>query len=364
MKIRTRFALFSIFLTAVIVFGTSFSALYFLKALVLKEIESSQLAVVQNLRKVCEESLETRDPVYAANYIESLNRTVRGIAYAAFVDLKDGLVLPPRDEVFFEAVGGEDAAYKHSPEGSKEILKLKSGKRILSYSQDVILRTKAGTAYLGFYEDKVEENIRDLIQKITRIIIYVSCGAFLFGLLVSLIFAVQFTRPINQLARGAKAIGEGDLDTHIQIDRKDEIGFLAEEFNTMAVKLKELDRLKDFLRRKLERSIDAARQIDRDSREHDQRHPIPDAALGDLLAEPHDETGSGRERQDGDRLEREPWVRDRRSHVVVHHLEVRRDDCSLNERQQDRSVTGVLRDLLSTLFAFLVEALERRNHHG
>jgi signal transduction histidine kinase len=35
------------------------------------------------------------------------------------------------------------------------------------------------------------------------------------------------------------------LDTHINVNRKDEIGFLADEFNIMAVKLKELDQLKD-----------------------------------------------------------------------------------------------------------------------
>ena len=47
------------------------------------------------------------------------------------------------------------------------------------------------------------------------------------------------------MAEGAQAIGEGNLDTQIDIKREDELGLLAREFNTMAVKLKELDSLKD-----------------------------------------------------------------------------------------------------------------------
>jgi signal transduction histidine kinase len=40
-------------------------------------------------------------------------------------------------------------------------------------------------------------------------------------------------------------IGEGNLDTQLNINRNDEIGLLAREFNIMAVKLRELDQLKD-----------------------------------------------------------------------------------------------------------------------
>ena len=38
---------------------------------------------------------------------------------------------------------------------------------------------------------------------------------------------------------------------------------------------------------------DAARQADYDAGEDEQRHAVADAALGDLLAQPHDESGAG-----------------------------------------------------------------------
>ena len=226
MTIRARFALFTTFLTAIIVFGTSFASLYFLRALVLKEIETSQVTVAQNLKKVCEEALQTRDDILVINYISGLQRTVRGIAYAVFENTERDLVL------------GKNAAYLEAKQGG-------GAQKIIDISEDVILQKKIGSVHLGFYKDKVEESIKESIQNITRIVVYVSLGAFLIGLLISLYFSIQFTRPINQLAQGAQAIGEGNLDTQIDIRRNDEIGLLATEFNTMAVKLKELDRLKD-----------------------------------------------------------------------------------------------------------------------
>lgn len=248
MKLRTRFILFSVFLTAIILVGASFSTLHFLKALVLEEISSSQATLVENLRKVCEESQISKDDILAYNYINSLQKTVRGVAYAAFVDTQRNLILGKNDELL-SALGGEnsvldDAGGLHTGSDPKEVRS--GGKTILNYTSDVkVASSKVGTVYLGFYQDKIEENIQQSIRQITTIILYVSAGAFLIGAVMSLIFAIQLTRPITKLMEGAQAIGEGNLDTQLDIKRKDEIGLLAEEFNTMAVKLKELDQLKD-----------------------------------------------------------------------------------------------------------------------
>ena len=53
-------------------------------------------------------------------------------------------------------------------------------------------------------------------------------------------------RPIENLAETADAITEGDLDRRADIHQEDEIGFLANAFNTMATRLIEtIDRLLD-----------------------------------------------------------------------------------------------------------------------
>lgn len=246
MKLRTRFALFSIFMVTVVVAGTSYATLYFLKALVMKEIETSHKTLIENLKKVCEESLITRDDILAYNYARSLQKTVHAIAYAVFINTQKQLILGEQ-AVLIKAVGSTDALFdKAKNVQPTEYFFMPGGRKIVNYSTDIILpEGKIGMAFLGFYEDEVAQNIQQSINQIKMIIYYVASGALVFGILVALIFSIQLTRPILKLTHGAQAIGEGQLDTHIDIRRKDEIGVLAEEFNTMAVKLKELDQLKD-----------------------------------------------------------------------------------------------------------------------
>lgn len=246
MKLRTRFILFSIFLTSLIVIATSALTLHFMKRLVLDEIESNQLTLAKNLKKVSEESQISKDDIFAYNYLTSLQKTVKGLAYAVIVDIPRQLVLGKND-TFMEVMGSQDEVFRHArAAGGTDQFSLQDGRRIRSYSEDVSQAgSKTAKVYLGFFEDKIQENIADSIRQITQVIFYVAFGAFLIGLVISLLFAIQLTGPIKKLAEGAQAIGEGNLDTQIDIKRKDEIGFLAEEFNTMAVKLKELDQLKD-----------------------------------------------------------------------------------------------------------------------
>jgi len=247
MKLRTRLALFSIFLTTIVIGGTSFSTLYFLKSLVLKEIQANQEILVQNLAKVCEESLLISDDILAHNYVTSLQSTIKGLAYAVFVDSNRKIILGEND-VFIKALGDKEAILNHKPKEGKQRknIVLAGMSDVINYSYNVTLDGNTiGTVYLGFYEDKVEENLKKSLNNIARIILFVSAGAMVLGIIISLIFSVQLTRPIHSLARGAQAIGEGNLDIQIDIQRKDEIGLLAVEFNTMAVKLKELDQLKD-----------------------------------------------------------------------------------------------------------------------
>jgi len=57
---------------------------------------------------------------------------------------------------------------------------------------------------------------------------------------IAVYFTVKyFTKPINDLAKGAERVGGGDLTYRAKIQTKDEVGKLAASFNAMAAKLKE-----------------------------------------------------------------------------------------------------------------------------
>ncbi len=59
----------------------------------------------------------------------------------------------------------------------------------------------------------------------------------------------QITYPINKFIKGANAIAGGDLNQHIELSSKDEIGNLAVAFNNMAEELKKMQKMQEELRR-------------------------------------------------------------------------------------------------------------------
>ena len=55
----------------------------------------------------------------------------------------------------------------------------------------------------------------------------------LFDLLFAVLFSQWYTRPLHLLAQGAREMADGNYDVQVDIDRADEFGLLAEEFNHM-----------------------------------------------------------------------------------------------------------------------------------
>src|ERR1041384_2253463 len=105
--------------------------------------------------------------------------------------------------------------------------------------------------------------------------------------------------------------------------------------------------------------VDGARQTDNDANEDDQRHTIANATFANLLAQPHDESGAGSQRENGHQDER--WA------GVVNEIGLRLqragDGQRLNDAQDDRQVARVLGNLLAAELAFFLQALKVREDH-
>ena len=69
------------------------------------------------------------------------------------------------------------------------------------------------------------------------------------GLLLSIILAKRYTKPIEDVVQAARNVAHGNLDQEIRTERKDEIGELAKSFNYMVGKLKEERVLEERLRK-------------------------------------------------------------------------------------------------------------------
>jgi len=77
---------------------------------------------------------------------------------------------------------------------------------------------------------------KDLVllrQQILKTAGGVALAAILIGLLVSWWVARRITRPVEELANGARDVASGHWDTHIDVKGRDEIGQLAGAFNDM-----------------------------------------------------------------------------------------------------------------------------------
>jgi len=78
-----------------------------------------------------------------------------------------------------------------------------------------------------------------LTMHIFQIAAAVAGAALLVGLLISLWVSARITRPVEELADGAREVAAGRWDTHIRVHGSDEIGQLAGAFNEMTLTLAE-----------------------------------------------------------------------------------------------------------------------------
>jgi NtrC-family two-component system sensor histidine kinase KinB len=73
----------------------------------------------------------------------------------------------------------------------------------------------------------------------SRTSIGVSLGLLVFGVLYAVNLSSALVAPLQRLTEAAQRIGEGDLDTHIEVKTGDEVELLAQEFNRMAGRLQD-----------------------------------------------------------------------------------------------------------------------------
>lgn len=115
----------------------------------------------------------------------------------------------------------------------------------------LVIQGVAPLKFTNFYSDLFNKNYH---WYVLLYIPFLKALESLFGLLIGIIVAGFFVvsgillmgmvqaenlvKPLRRLAFGARQLGQGNLDYHLEINTKDEIESLAEEFNRMAIALK------------------------------------------------------------------------------------------------------------------------------
>jgi signal transduction histidine kinase len=101
-----------------------------------------------------------------------------------------------------------------------------------------------GRVWLGFSQAALEKDLGEQTAKWMRLELEAGAAALVIGLLVSLWLGRQMALPLRKIRDGTHLVRSGKLDSLVEVTRRDEIGDLARDFNSMVVQLKELDEMK------------------------------------------------------------------------------------------------------------------------
>jgi methyl-accepting chemotaxis protein len=86
------------------------------------------------------------------------------------------------------------------------------------------------------------KEVNSQVQNYRFIIIMVSLGCAVFGIILLMIFSDAITKPLQDLRQATNQLAQGNTDVQIQVKSMDEIGHLGEDFNKMVQNLKESQR--------------------------------------------------------------------------------------------------------------------------
>ncbi|MHB8173039.1 MAG: sensor histidine kinase [Nitrospirota bacterium] len=168
----------------------------------------------------------------------------------AFLVNRDGLLIghPNRGKILM------NNRSSMLPDTKKMVQEMTSGKTGTAYytSRTTGVRKLAGFAPLKGFGDYrghgwsvgVNENYSELLEPMNRLLklyfLLFIITSFV-ALAISRYLAEYIVRPVNKLREGASRIGSGNFDMRIPRNHEDEIGELANSFNSMADALQERD---------------------------------------------------------------------------------------------------------------------------
>jgi len=113
----------------------------------------------------------------------------------------------------------------------------------------VIVPITAQNIQYGYIYLKInKENFSEILKTNALKRMVVTFIIFLLGIIFIYVISIKYTKPIETLSEVAIRIAKGDLDCEVNINRKDEIGKIAESFNFMIQKLRENKMFQERLR--------------------------------------------------------------------------------------------------------------------
>lgn len=243
MRLATRFSISHSAVAALSLFISFFLVYAGARRLYERQARLGQMQQVSDFALAAKESMIQREDVAVLGFMRSALRNP-AVAYVAYFNPATGvhLVLPEslQKEVFPAGEGAPDSPLAR---------RLASGLEAIQWTSPVpVPNGLPGRVWLGYSRAALERDLAEQTGKWGRLELETGVVALLIGLAVSLGLGRQMAAPLGKIRDGTHLVRSGKLDSLVEVSRKDEIGDLARDFNSMVVQLKELDGMKrDFM---------------------------------------------------------------------------------------------------------------------
>lgn len=206
--------------------------------IVLEQGLEKGLAAARGVAVASDDPLLTNDDLALFTVIKGVTET-KGIIYGMIVG-KDNIVKAHSEVSKSQGRYSEPAQTTVVKEGSDYMIKSYSSAADLVYDIAVPitsarLREGIGHVHIGISRGFIDE----AVQRVNRYIKYLTIAGLFIGGIGALLITTVIVKPVRELVKSAKAIGEGNLDYRINVNRRDELGELMTAFNEMSDGLKQ-----------------------------------------------------------------------------------------------------------------------------
>jgi signal transduction histidine kinase len=247
-SLRAKLTTYSSLLVLGVVFSVGASLYLTERYYLVQQAQQKHLEVVQFLAQVGREAAGNKNNLLLSSYLSLIGRS-RALSYAMVLD-SEGTVVAHSNVV-------EVGRRPTDPVGARALAATQLLRQVVDVGEDELVDLalpiylegrRIGTARVGYSRRATQAIVDEALQATRHRIALATALCLIFGILGAVLMAYAIFRPIEHLREGARKIGTGDLEHRISVVSRDELGELAEDFNIMAAKLQELDRLKqDFV---------------------------------------------------------------------------------------------------------------------
>jgi two-component system sensor histidine kinase GlrK len=189
--------------------------------------------------------LIVRDRALYQGFLKSRTEFERNLSKALMLsvspEVRDALNRAARFHVTYNSLFKEEAEYHKAGEKYDRTLYTNEKERAINAAIKELVNVRSMS----------QQSILDKVEKLSKTgrrarttAMVVSAVSLLFGIALAVLITRSITRPLSEMQLKTKDIADGVFEADLKVPSSPEIGALAQAFNTMCSKLKEVDRMK------------------------------------------------------------------------------------------------------------------------